>query len=66
MLLQSDIKDYLRDLLYIEEDVLGLLNKNKTKSSKLCEKIHDNIVEKQIIISRMVNLINISEENQNE
>lgn len=62
MLLQSDIKDYLRDLLYIEEDALEALRKNKIESNKNLIRIQDNIIEKQTIISKMVNLINFSEE----
>lgn len=66
MLLQSDIKDYLRDLMYLEEDALNALKINPDICNQNCKKIYDNIVEKQIIITKMIDLINTSEINENE
>lgn len=56
MLRTNEIKNFLRDLMYVEEDAYQVCrNLDVPFGSKT--RILDNIKEKQIIIAKIINLI---------
>lgn len=56
MMTKQDVGEYFRDLFYLEEHVLDQL-KLADLPQKIREQIQDNILEKQVIITKLLNLI---------
>jgi len=56
MIDNSQIKTYLRDLFYLEEDVLNLLKKTQIPKNQK-NIVSDNINEKQVIITKIIHLL---------
>jgi hypothetical protein len=57
MLTKAELKDYLKEIFYIEEDALMIANKVPLPTHNQ-KRIHDNIAEKQRIVARIISLIN--------
>ncbi|MDP3985554.1 MAG: hypothetical protein Q8P82_02205 [bacterium] len=55
MITDADIKSYLRDLVYLEEEVLKRLE-NSSLPERFKNRIRDNVVEKQIMVTKIVAL----------
>ena len=53
---KTDIAEYIRDLFYIEEDILALLKKHPLAPKKQA-RYFDQTIKKQVIISKMLDLL---------
>lgn len=60
MLTKADLKEYLKEIFYIEEDALLVAKKLAIPKQKQ-QRIYDNIAEKQRIVARIISLINEEE-----
>lgn len=56
MINDSDIKTYARDLFYTQEDILKLLSQTRIPK-KIRDQLHDNCIKKQVILTKILNLI---------
>jgi len=58
MIEPQDIISYLRDLLYVEEQALNVLQDIDTDehNNNILKKVRDRIIQKQIIVARIVSL----------
>lgn len=57
MITESDIKSDLRDLVYLEEEAYGLL-RHSALPTKEKQRILDNLQEKQVILTKMIQFFN--------
>lgn len=55
MLPANDLKNFLRDLVYLQEETRNLV-KQTNLSEELQKRVMDNIQEKQIILSKIIAL----------
>lgn len=58
MITKEDIKIYLRDLIYIQEDVYNIIANSRNLSKKNKAILLDNVKEKQIIITKLIQFFN--------
>jgi hypothetical protein len=57
MITSADIKDYVRDLFELIEVELDLIEQHNDSQNEHLKIIKDNLIEKQTILTKMLNLI---------
>lgn len=56
MMTRKDLAEYVRDLFYLEEQVLtGLAQTSIDPKTKT--RIHDNLAEKQVILTKIIGIL---------
>lgn len=56
MMTRKDVAEYVRDLFYLEEQVLAEIEASKIPEATK-KRLHDNVAEKQVILTKIIGIL---------
>ncbi len=56
MMTRKDVAEYVRDLFYVEEQVLAEIDACKLPK-EIKNRLHDNVAEKQVILTKIIGIL---------